>query len=209
MYRLCFHSIKALSDGRACKIYFFFQIPIKVRGASRSKIIVNKRNLSQQLIQQLPLCLQMRCRSLDRSYILFKWLNMCFTEPSSQLKIEFFICGRWFPIAISTQVQKSDYWGTPLFIQLSETTVPIVHTVQGRSNQLIHPEGWPQQLLLQLLSDLSLLFPINIFSVVDKIIIVFFEKLIYSTAFFAVKEKMGKKEGTNIPGKAKSWCTYP
>ena len=62
----------------------------------------------------------------------------------------------------------------------------LVHNVQEGSNQPIQPEGWPRQLLLQLLSDLPLLFRIKTFSVVDKIYNFFFEKLNYSTAFFAV-----------------------
>ena len=46
----------------------------------------------------------------------------------------------------------------------------LVQTVQEGSNQPIQPVGWPRQLLLQLLSDLPLLFSkINYFSVVDKI----------------------------------------
>ena len=57
---------------------------------------------------------------------------------------------------------------------------------KGRKNQLIQPEGCPRKFLLQLLSDLPLLFPNKNFSVVDKIYYIFFEKLNYSTAFFPV-----------------------
>ena len=45
----------------------------------------------------------------------------------------------------------------------------LVHNVQEGSNQPIQPEGWPRQLLLQLLSDLLLLLQIKTFSVVDNI----------------------------------------
>ena len=62
----------------------------------------------------------------------------------------------------------------------------LVDIVQEGSNQPIQTEGWPRKFLLQLLSDLPLLFQIKNFSVVDKIIIIFFEKLNYSTAFFPV-----------------------
>ena len=54
---------------------------------------------------------------------------------------------------------------------------------------MIQPEGWPRKFLLQLLSDLLLLFKNrNNSAVLDKIflIIYFFEKLNYITAFFAV-----------------------
>ena len=65
----------------------------------------------------------------------------------------------------------------------------LVDIVQEGSNQPIQTEGWPRKFLLQLLSNLPLLFQIKTFSVVDKIIIIFFEKLNYSTAFFPVNKK--------------------
>ena len=45
----------------------------------------------------------------------------------------------------------------------------LVHNVQEGSNQPIQPEGWPREFLLQLLSDLPLLFLLKTFSFVDKI----------------------------------------
>ena len=45
----------------------------------------------------------------------------------------------------------------------------LVDIVQEGSNQPIQTEGWPRKFLLQLLSNLPLLFQIKNFSVVDKI----------------------------------------
>ena len=53
----------------------------------------------------MPLCLWMRCRSLDCSYVVFKWLIWCLTAPSSWLKTEFLICGRWFPTGILLYIE--------------------------------------------------------------------------------------------------------
>ena len=50
----------------------------------------------------------------------------------------------------------------------------LVDIVQEGSNQPIQTEGWPRKFLLQLLSDLPLLFRIKTFSVVDKLYIFFF-----------------------------------
>ena len=61
----------------------FFGKLIKVTGATTIKIIVNNVSTSTQLIQKSILCLYMRCGSLDCSYVVFKWLKMCFTVPSS------------------------------------------------------------------------------------------------------------------------------
>ena len=132
----------ALSNGRACKIYFFFQIPIKVRGASRSKIIVNNYNTSTQLIQQLPLCLQMRCRSINGSYLLIKWPKQGIPWCRCYPKTEFLICGPWFAIAISTQVQsRSTIIGELLF--LSSLRKPRSRQVYctGKEHQPIQTEG--------------------------------------------------------------------
>ena len=60
----------------------FFGKLIKVTGATTIKIIVNNVSTSTQLIQKSILCLYMRCGSLDCSYIVFKWIKMCFTVPS-------------------------------------------------------------------------------------------------------------------------------
>ena len=63
----------------------------------------------------------------------------------------------------------------------------LVDIIQEGSNQPIQTEGWPRKFLLQLLSDLPLLFfQLKLFSVVDKIYIYFFERLNYSTEFFPV-----------------------
>ena len=61
-----------------------------------------------------------------------------------------------------------------------------VHNVQEGSNQRIQPEGWPRKFLLQLLSNLPLLFPNKkLFQSWIKYFILFLKGLII-TAFFAV-----------------------
>ena len=64
------------------KIFSFGNIDT-VTGTCTSKIIVNKANTSIQLTQQSTVCLQMRCRLIYGSYVVSKWLKMCFTVPSS------------------------------------------------------------------------------------------------------------------------------
>ena len=74
-------------------------------------------------------------------------------------KKEFLICGTWKRPQYQTEY-RSMIIGELLFLsRFRFIGSQLVHNVQEGSNQPIHPEGWPRQLLLQLLSDLPLLFP--------------------------------------------------
>ena len=87
-------------------------------------------------------------------------------------------------IKLSIEVRLS---GNSSFYFFVGSWFPKVHNVQEGSNQPIHPEGWPLQFLLQLLSDLPLLFPNKkLFQSWIKYFSFLFEKLNYSTAFFPV-----------------------
>ena len=84
MYVLYFYGSMALSDGRACKKYCFGNIDT-ITGASRREINQIKQYGGFQLIQCLPICLWMRFRLLDSSYLASKWFKMWFTVPLSWL----------------------------------------------------------------------------------------------------------------------------
>ena len=90
-------------------------------------------------------------------------------------------------IKLSIEVRLS---GNSSFYFFVGSWFPKVHNVQEGSNQPIQTEGWPRKFLLQLLSDLPLLFIIKTFSVVDKIYNFFFLKsLITVLRFFLCNNK--------------------
>ena len=139
-----------------------------------SKFMKNKSNTNTQLIQQHALCLWLIYCPLDRLYIPFQWLKRCLPWCRRCQKKKFLICGTWKRRQYQTEY-RSMIIGELLFLSSCRSLgSQQVHIVQEGSNQPIQTEGWPRKFLLQLLSDMPLLFYNYFFQLWIKYIIIIF-----------------------------------